>query len=73
MFQFEVENGDLCEEPPRFAREAGDAAMLNNAGTTKIHVTVPAGAPIGSHPSIFLLSQHTADDATMWPLSLDVE
>jgi hypothetical protein len=49
------------------------APMINNGGTVTAHVTIPPAVASGTISSIFIISSHTPDDATMWPLSIDVQ
>ena len=49
------------------------APTTNNGGTTTVHVTIPSGVAIGLQPYVLVISSHTATDATMWPLAIDVE
>ena len=49
------------------------ATTLNNGGTATVHVTVPAGAASGNQAGLIIISSHTPDDGTIWPIAIDVQ
>jgi hypothetical protein len=49
------------------------AMTLGNGGMATVHITVPAGAASGNQAGLIIISSHTPDDGTIWPIAIDVQ